>query len=212
MATRYLSLLFRNRSQTQTLLKNSFWLGIADGATRLTKFLLTLYVIRTFGRLEYGKFAFAFAFVALFSTFFDTPTGGNGSAVARRWIPAMDLVETDDHYVLTADLPGLTEGDINLEFEGDVLTLSGERTSEHSERKEGFYRLERSTGTFSRSLTLPEGIDPEAVTATFDKGVLEVRIPKPEQRKPRKAAATTGAGEVPTIKPRLGRHRSIPPA
>ena len=128
----------------------------------------------------------------LFSTFFDTPTGGNGGAVARRWIPAMDLVETDDHYVLTADLPGLTEGDINLEFEGDVLTLSGERTSEHSERKEGFYRLERASGAFSRSLTLPEGIDPEAVTATFDNGVLEVRIPKPEQRKPKKVAIQVG--------------------
>jgi len=128
----------------------------------------------------------------LVSTFVDTPTGGNGGAVARRWIPAMDLVETDDHYVLTADLPGLTEGDINLEFEGDVLTLSGERTSEHSERKEGFYRLERASGAFSRSLTLPEGIDPEAVTATFDNGVLEVRIPKPEQRKPKKVAIQVG--------------------
>jgi HSP20 family protein len=128
----------------------------------------------------------------LFSTFFDTPTGGNGNTIARRWIPAMDLVETDDHYVLTADLPGLAEGDIDLEFEGDVLTLSGERKTEHSERREGFYRLERATGAFSRSLTLPEGIDPEAVKAKFDNGVLEVRIPKPEQRKPRKVAIQVG--------------------
>jgi HSP20 family protein len=128
----------------------------------------------------------------LFSTFFDTPTGGNGNTIARRWIPAMDLVETDEHYVLTADLPGLAEGDIDLEFEGDVLTLSGERKAEHSERREGFYRLERATGAFSRSLTLPEGIDPEAVKAKFDNGVLEVRIPKPEQRKPRKVAIQVG--------------------
>ena len=63
----------------------------------------------------------------LFSSFFDTPAAGNGTASARRWIPAMDLVETDDHYVLTADLPGLSQDDINLEFEGDVLTLSGDR-------------------------------------------------------------------------------------
>jgi HSP20 family protein len=128
----------------------------------------------------------------LFSSFFDTPTAGNGASHARRWIPAMDLVETDEHYVLTADLPGLSQEDINLEFEGDVLTLSGERKSEHTERKEGFYRLERAAGSFSRSLTLPEGIDPEAVTATFDKGVLEVRIPKPEQRKPKKVAIQVG--------------------
>src|SRR2546430_11526594 len=80
----------------------------------------------------------------LFSSFFDTPPAGNGSTPARRWIPAMDLVETEDHYVLTADLPGLGEADIDLEFEGDVLTLSGERKAEQSERREGYYRLERA--------------------------------------------------------------------
>jgi HSP20 family protein len=128
----------------------------------------------------------------LFSTFFDTPTtGGNGGA-GRRWIPAMDLVETEEHYVLTADLPGLSQEDISLEFDGDVLTLSGERKSEHTERKEGFYRIERATGAFSRSLTLPEGVDADAVSATFDKGVLEVRIPKPEQRKPKKVSIQVG--------------------
>jgi HSP20 family protein len=127
----------------------------------------------------------------LFSTFFDTPTPGNGSP-ARRWIPAMDLVETDDHYVLTADLPGLSQDDIDLEFEGDVLTVSGERRSEHADRSEGYYRLERATGSFSRSLTLPEGVDPDALEATFDKGVLTVRIPKPEQRKPKKVSIQVG--------------------
>lgn len=128
----------------------------------------------------------------LFSSFFDTPTAGNGGTYARRWIPAMDLVETDEEYVLTADLPGLSQEDINLEFEDNVLTLSGERKAEHSERKEGYYRLERASGSFSRSLTLPEGVDAEAVKATFEKGVLEVRIPKPEQRKPKKVAIKVG--------------------
>jgi HSP20 family protein len=127
----------------------------------------------------------------LFSTFFDTPTPGNGGP-ARRWIPAMDLVETDEHYVLTADLPGLSQDDINLEFDGNVLSLSGERRTEQVDRKEGYYRLERATGAFSRSLTLPEGTDADAVTATFDKGVLEVRIPKPEQRKPTKVSIQVG--------------------
>src|SRR3954453_21546222 len=92
----------------------------------------------------------------LFSTFFDTPTTGPGSA-QRRWIPAVDLVETDEHFVLSADLPGLGQEDIKLEFEGDVLTLSGERKVSDEDRKEGFYRLERASGAFSRSLTLPEG-------------------------------------------------------
>jgi HSP20 family protein len=128
----------------------------------------------------------------LFSTFFDSPTGNGSNGAVRRWIPAMDLVETDEHFVLTADLPGLTQDDINLEFEGDVLTLSGERKVEHQQRKEGFYRLERAAGAFTRSLTLPEGVDVDGVSATFDKGVLEVRIPKPEARKPRRVAIQVG--------------------
>jgi HSP20 family protein len=128
----------------------------------------------------------------LFSAFFDTPTTGNGGAPARRWIPPMDLVETEDHYVLTADLPGLGQEDISLEFEGDVLTLSGERKAEQTERKDGYYRIERASGAFSRSLTLPEGVDPDAVKATFEKGVLEVQIPKPEQRRPKKVAIQVG--------------------
>jgi HSP20 family protein len=128
----------------------------------------------------------------LFSSFFDTPTTGNGTSNARRWIPAMDLVETGEEYVLTADLPGLSQEDISLEFEDNVLTVSGERKTEHTERKEGYYRLERASGVFSRSLTLPDGVNAEAVKATFDKGVLEVRIPKPEQRKPKKVAIQVG--------------------
>ena len=123
----------------------------------------------------------------LFNTVFDAPSGGSGSAL-RRWVPPMDLVEAGDHFVLRADLPGMSEDDIQIEFEDSTLTISGERKSEHEERQEGFHRVERSFGAFSRSLTLPKGIDGDAVTANFDRGVLEVRIPKPEERKPRRIA------------------------
>ena len=134
----------------------------------------------------------------LFNTAFDAPAGqGNGGAL-RRWLPAMDLVETDDHFVLRADLPGLSEQDVNIEVEDRVLTISGERKAEHELSKEGYHRVERAFGSFSRSLTLPEGVDPEAVQASFDRGVLEVRIPKPEQRKPRKISIGVG-GEKKTI-------------
>lgn len=126
----------------------------------------------------------------LFNTYFDAPHAGAGNG--RRWIPAMDLVESGDEFVLRADLPGLSEGDVNIELEDNVLTLAGERNTEHEERKGGYYRVERSSGKFSRSLTLPEGVDPEAVSASFDNGVLEVRIPKPEQRKPHKVAIKVG--------------------
>jgi HSP20 family protein len=129
----------------------------------------------------------------LFNTVFDQPTasGGNGGTL-RRWMPAMDLVETDDHFVLRADLPGLTEDDIKIELEDGTLTVSGERKSEHETRNEGYHRVERAFGSFSRSLTLPKGVDADAVTAKFDRGVLEVSIPKPEERKPRRIEIAGG--------------------
>ena len=135
----------------------------------------------------------------LFNTLFDAPASGDGGHTLRRWIPAMDLVETDEDFVLRADLPGLSEGDVNIELEDNVLTVSGERKAEHEENKEGYYRVERASGTFSRSLTLPEGVNPEAVKASFENGVLEVRVPKPEERKPRKVAISVGGDEPKTI-------------
>jgi HSP20 family protein len=135
----------------------------------------------------------------LFNTFFDSPTpNGSSHGAARRWIPAMDVVETEGHFVLRADLPGLAESDENIEVEDNVLTVSGERKSEHEQKGEGYYRVERSFGSFSRSLTLPEGIDADSIQANFDNGVLEVRIPKPEQPKPRKVQISLG-GQTKTI-------------
>ena len=127
----------------------------------------------------------------LFNTVFDTPSGSSGNAL-RRWVPAMDLVESGDHFVLRADLPGMSEDDVNIEFEDGTLTVSGERKAEHEGREEGFHRVERSFGAFSRSLTLPQGIDADAVTASFDRGVLEVRVPKPEERRPRRIVISNG--------------------
>jgi len=129
----------------------------------------------------------------LFNTFVDPSGQSRGADVRRRWIPAMDLVEAGDHYVLRADLPGLSETDVNIQLEDSVLTISGERKTEHNQQQEGYYRLERAFGAFSRSLTLPDGVDPERVQAHFDRGVLELRIPKPEQKKPRTVTITPGA-------------------
>src|SRR5919204_18400 len=88
--------------------------------------------------------------------------------------------------VLLADLPGMSQDDVKIEFEDGTLTVSGERRAEHESKGEGYHRVERAFGAFSRSLTLPQGVDPEAVTASFNRGVLEVSIPKPEERKPRR--------------------------
>ncbi|HUA75708.1 MAG TPA: Hsp20/alpha crystallin family protein [Solirubrobacteraceae bacterium] len=130
----------------------------------------------------------------LFGTFFDTQAGAGGDGL-RRWVPAMDLVEEGEDYVLRADLPGLSEDDVNVELEDNVLTVSGERKSEHEEKRDGYRRIERASGSFARSLTLPDGVDPERVKAHFEQGVLEVRVPKPEQRKPRRVKI--GVGEQP---------------
>ncbi len=133
----------------------------------------------------------------LFNTLFESPTPTvNGSP--RRWIPAMDLVENENDFVLRADLPGVAEKDVKIELQENVLTISGERKAEHEERKEGYYRLERSAGSFSRTLTLPEGIDPSGITASYDRGVLEIHVPKPAVRKPHKVTINVGGAE-PTI-------------
>jgi HSP20 family protein len=111
---------------------------------------------------------------------------GQNEQQARRWVPPMDLVEAEDHFVLKADLPGLSEGDVNIEVQDGSLTISGERRAEHTEQERGFYRIERAFGGFNRSLTLPDGVDPDRIEASFSHGVLEVKIPKPEERKPRR--------------------------
>jgi HSP20 family protein len=134
----------------------------------------------------------------LFDTLFE---GGNSVNRAQRWAPPMDLVEADDHFLLKADLPGLSEDDVSIEVQDNVLTVSGERKSEQERKEKGWYRLERSFGRFSRSLTLPEGVDADAISAHFDKGVLEVSIPKPEERKPRRISigSANGNGEPATL-------------
>ena len=117
---------------------------------------------------------------------------GNGQS--STWLPSVDVWETEDELVLSFDLPGIDEDAIAVELDDDVLTVSGERerTSEHS--SERFYRFERRFGTFSRSVTLPPGVKEEAITADCRNGVLEIRIPKPEEQKPRRIKV--GSGEA----------------
>ena len=134
----------------------------------------------------------------LFGGFFDQPAGQAGGVLRRQWIPAMDLVETDGAYVLRADLPGLTRDDVRIELEQNVLTISGERVAEHEDQSAGYHRIERASGSFARSLTLPSGIDADRIEASFADGVLEVRIPTPEQPQPRRVEITTPDGAATT--------------
>jgi HSP20 family protein len=132
----------------------------------------------------------------LFNTVFDAPhANGNGNGNGnggRRWIPSMDLVETQDDYVLRADLPGVRQDDVKIEMEDNVLTISGERRAEHTDTGGGFVRMERAFGSFARSLTLPRGVDAGAIRASYADGVLELHIPKPEQVKPHRIEISVG--------------------
>src|SRR3954469_8561419 len=92
-------------------------------------------------------------FDRLFNQLFDR------NEAARRWVPAMDLVEHDDHFTLRADLPGMSEADVNIEVRDNTLTLSGERQAEHEERQRGYYRLEPQFGQLSPAVVPPEGGD-----------------------------------------------------
>jgi HSP20 family protein len=118
--------------------------------------------------------------------------GEEGITGTRTWAPAVDVFETKDAVVLKAELPGLTADEVDVQIDDNVLTVSGERTFKDTVEEGRFYRLERSYGRFSRSLTLPQGIKADAISATFADGVLEVTVPKAEEVKPRKVAIGTG--------------------
>jgi HSP20 family protein len=114
----------------------------------------------------------------------------------RRFVPAIDVAERDDAYVIHADLPGLDRADVDLSLEGRVLTLSGSRTHASETTEDGWVRVERSSGSFRRAFTLPEGVEGDKIAATFDKGVLEVVVPKPESRQPRKLQIAVASGDT----------------
>ncbi len=108
------------------------------------------------------------------------------------WYPQIDVVEDENKIHVKADMPGLTEKDIEVTVENGILTISGERKEEHREEdeKKRYIVSERCYGSFRRSLTLPEGIKANEIKAHFKVGVLNVEIPKAEEVKPKKIAVT----------------------
>lgn len=110
-------------------------------------------------------------------------TPGNGGGT---WLPAVDVTETNDDLVVAFDLPGLKEEEITVELDDNVLTVSGRREREHERKGDNFYRWERRFGEFSRSVALPAGVSESDIAASYQNGVLEVRVPKPEEHKPKR--------------------------
>ena len=121
--------------------------------------------------------------------------GGNGQS--STWMPAVDVWETENELVLSFDLPGIAEDKISVELEDNVLTVSGERERSHQHSGDRFYRYERRFGTFTRTVTLPQGVNEEAIKAAYRDGVLEIRVPKPEEQKPKRIPV--GTSEQKTI-------------
>ena len=109
------------------------------------------------------------------------------------WLPSVDVSETGEEIVVRAELPGLSKDDIELNIQDNVLTLKGEKKQEKKEEKENYHRVERSYGSFSRSFTLPAGVDPENVQASFKDGVLVIALPKVEEAKQKKIEIATGS-------------------
>jgi HSP20 family protein len=122
----------------------------------------------------------------VFGDTFGSPEA-SGAANAD-WLPAVDIHEEPERFVVRADLPGVDRKDIDITAENGVLTIRGERKSEHNEKGNGYERVERVVGTFVRRFTLPETANTEQIKAKQTNGVLEVVIPKQPQVQPRRIA------------------------
>jgi len=116
------------------------------------------------------------------------PVGeGDASSLATSdWVPAVDIAEQADRYVIHADVPGVRPEDIDVHMENGILTIKGSRSSETKEAGQGYKRVERAQGSFYRRFSLPDTADAERISARVDQGVLEITIPKQEKVQPRR--------------------------
>ena len=121
---------------------------------------------------------------------------GNGRAT-QAWVPAVDVWETEHDLVYTFDLPGVSEEQISIELHDDTLTLTAQRERVDERTEDGVVRYERRFGTFSRALGVPQGVSEDGIRAEYKDGVLEIRVAKPEEAKPRKIQI--GGSGHPTI-------------
>ena len=121
---------------------------------------------------------------------------GNGRP-AQAWVPTLDVWETDDALFYAFDLPGISEDKLSIEVEDGALTISATRERQVQAKEGRFERLERRYGAFSRTVGLPQGVSEDEIQASYRNGVLEIRVPKPEQPKPRRISIGVN-GSAPT--------------
>jgi HSP20 family protein len=111
-------------------------------------------------------------------------TSGDEDLVSGAWVPPVDVAETQEQIIVRAEVPGIRQEDIQIEFENGLLTIRGERAIEKTDAMT-WHRVERTYGNFSRSFTLPRTVDPEKITANYRDGILEIAVPKREEAKPK---------------------------
>lgn len=109
-----------------------------------------------------------------------------GQLATSDWVPAVDIKEEADRYIIHADVPGVNPSDIEVDMEDGVLSIKGQRYQESKEEREGYKRMERSRGSFYRRFSLPDTVNAEAVSAKSRDGVLEIVIPKQEKLQPKR--------------------------
>jgi len=118
---------------------------------------------------------------------FEEMSGFNAdNQITGSWTPAVDVYESENAIEIKADLPGMTEKDIDVSVENNTLTIKGERQFENEEKRENYHRVERQYGSFYRSFQLPNTVDVTKIHANFKNGILELALPKREETKPRK--------------------------
>ena len=128
----------------------------------------------------------------LFEDFFnDFPFSSYTSERKEDWIPAVDILEKEGNLILRAELPGMSEKQIDLKIEGNTLTLKGERTMDKEDKKNNYHRVESFCGSFTRSFRLPETVDLEKISADYKNGVLVVTIPQKPEVRPREIPVNT---------------------
>ena len=118
-------------------------------------------------------------------------------ASTRAWAPALDISERKDAYAVTVELPGVKLDDLEITLEDGLLTIQGERHFAHDSSEEQFHRVERSSGAFRRSITLPAQVQAEQIEASFDNGVLQIMVPKTEEAAPKRIQVRPGRAEIP---------------
>jgi HSP20 family protein len=130
----------------------------------------------------------------LFNQFMRHGNGEEATLAQGIWSPPVDIYETDDAFVLKAELPGFRKDDVSIEMQHKRLVIRGERKRETEAKEEQYHRIERAYGRFERAFWLPTNVDAEKIQATFKDGVLELRLPKSEAAKPKRIAISEPAG------------------